>query len=73
MYKKTFAMVWADKASVEDKKSVVDNFIERLAMGYEDEQYIDDEIATLLEKQCNKYSDGAWSSKIRMNLGRNKR
>lgn len=73
LYKKIFAMVWGDKSStVDDKKQVVDYFIERLAMGYENEEYIDEEIATLLEKQCSRYSDGAWSSKIRMNLGRNK-
>ena len=72
LYKKVFAMVWNDKSSVDDKKNVVDYFIDRLALGYENEEYIDDEIASLLDKQCQKYSDGAWTSKVRMNLGRNK-
>ena len=72
LYKRVFAFAWGTDTSVEDKKNVVDQFIERLAMGYENEQYIDDDIAALLERQCSKYSDGAWSSKIRMSLGRNK-
>ena len=72
LYKKAFAMVWNDKSSVDDKKRVVDQFIERLSLGYENEQYIDEDIAVLLEKQCQEFSDKAWSSKIKMNLNRNK-
>lgn len=71
MYKKVFAMAWTDKnTTTEDKKNVINSFVERLAQGYENEPYIDEDIASLLEKQCQKYSDGAWTSKIRMSLGR---
>ena len=70
LYKKAFAMSWTDKTSVEDKKRVVDSFIDRLSQGYENETYLDKDIIELLEKQCQKYSDGAWTSKIRMSFGK---
>ena len=70
LYKKAFAMVWNEKTTLDDKKNVMNSFVDRLAQGYENESYIDEDIVALLEKQCQKYSDGAWTSKIRMSLGR---
>ena len=70
LYKKVFAMVWNEKSTMEDKKNVMNNFVERLAAGYDNESFIEEDVAVLLEKQCQKYSDHAWTSKIRMNMGR---
>lgn len=68
LYEKVFRMVWEGKSSADDKKAVMDEFLNRLAAGYENEPYLDAELSELLEKQCRKYSDAKWTAKIRMML-----
>lgn len=72
LYSKLFDMTWSGKSSTDDKKRVVDNFLERLSAGYENEPYIDDDVALLIEQQSKKYSDARWVAKIKTTLGRNK-
>lgn len=72
LYVKLFDMTWAGKSSVDDKKMVIDNFLTRLAAGYENDPYIDDEIANILESQSKKYSDAQWIAKIKTTIGRHK-
>ncbi len=72
LYGKLFDMAWTGKSTTDDKKKVVDNFLERLSAGFEGDPYIDDEIASLLEKQSQKYSDAKWTAKIKTTIGRNK-
>ena len=68
LYKKTFSMVWDKKSSAEEKKAVMDEFLDRLAAGYENEPYLDMELSEVLESQSQKYSDTKWTAKIRMML-----
>lgn len=72
LYEKLFDMAWTGKSSVDDKKMVIDNFLNRLAMGYENDPYIDSEIATMLETQSKKYSDAKWIAKIKTTIGRHR-
>ena len=71
LYKKLFEMVWERKSTSDDKKEVMDSFLERLAKGYENEPYIDSEISAILEEQCKRFSDIKWVSKIKLLMGRN--
>lgn len=71
LYKKLFEMVWERKSTSDDKKEVMDSFLERLAKGYENEPYIDSEISAILEEQCKRFSDNKWVSKIKLLMGRN--
>ena len=70
LYESVFQMVWEGKSNADEKKAVVDEFLIRLAAGYENEPYLDAEITELLEKQCSKYSDTKWTAKIRMMLAK---
>lgn len=72
LYNDVFKLVWDGKSTLDDKKNVVDGFLNRLSEGYENEPYLDDEICELLEKQCQQYSDAKWLSKVRVVLGRNR-
>ena len=54
------------------KQSIVEEFLERLSKGFEDEPYISEEIVRLIEEQLNEFSDGEWISKIRNILRRNR-
>jgi len=71
LYQTLFDRVWTEKSSADEKKAVVDEFIGRLAAGYENEPYLDKDICTLLEKQCAKYSDAKWTTKVHLALGKN--
>ena len=71
LYEKVFQIVWEGKSSADEKKAVMDEFLSRLAAGYENEPYLDAELSQRLEAQCKKYSDAKWTAKIRMMLGRN--
>lgn len=73
LYKKVFRMVWEGKSSADDKKAVIDEFLTRLAAGYENEPYLDAELSALLEKQCGQYSDAKWTTKVRMMLNNTQR
>lgn len=66
-------MVWEGKSSADDKKAVIDEFLTRLAAGYENEPYLDAELSALLEKQCGQYSDAKWTTKVRMMLNNTQR
>jgi hypothetical protein len=68
LYERAFRMVWEGKSSAADKKAVMDEFLNRLAAGYENEPYLDTELSELLEKQCRKYSDAKWTARVRMML-----
>jgi hypothetical protein len=68
LYERAFRMVWEGKSSAADKKAVMDEFLNRLAAGYENEPYLDAELSELLEKQCRKYSDAKWTARVRMML-----
>lgn len=54
------------------KQSIVEEFIERLSKGFEDEPYISEEIARLIEEQLNEFTDGEWISRIKNILRRNR-
>ena len=71
LYKKVFDIVWERKTTSDDKKEVMDSFLERLSKGYENEPYIDSEISKVLEEQCKKYTDNKWIAKIKVSLGLN--
>ena len=70
LYQKVFDRVWTEKSSADEKKAIVDEFIGRLAAGYENEPYLDEEVCSMLEEQCKKYSDAKWTTKIRLTLGK---
>ncbi len=72
LYSTLFNMAWEGKSTTDEKKNVVDNFLNRLAAGYESDPYIDDEIAALLEKQCSKYSDAKWIAKLKTTISRHR-
>lgn len=72
LYTKLFDMAWTGKSTTDEKKNVVDNFLNRLSAGYESDPYIDNEIAVLLEEQSKKYSDTKWTSKIKTTIGRHR-
>lgn len=72
LYTKLFDMAWSGETTTDEKKSVIDNFLNRLSAGYENEPYIDQEIANLLDEQSKKYSDAKWTTRIKMTIGRYK-
>lgn len=72
LYTKLFDMAWTRKSTTDEKKNVVDNFLNRLSAGYESDPYIDNEIAVLLEEQSKKYSDAKWTAKIKTTIGRHR-
>lgn len=72
LYEKLFDMAWNGETTTDEKKRVLDNFLNRLAEGYENESYIDQEIANLLDEQSKKYSDANWTTKIQLTIGRYK-
>ena len=70
LYETLFQMVWEGKSTADEKKAVMDAFLERLAAGYENEPYLDPELSAILEKQASKYSDAKWVAKVRMMVNR---
>ena len=72
LYNTLFEMVWTGDSTTEEKKRVVDSFLQRLSAGYEHDPYIDNEVAELLEEQSKKYSDAKWTAKINTTIGRHR-
>lgn len=72
LYQKLFEKVWTEKSSADEKKAVIDEFMERLAAGYENEPYLDEELRAMLARQSEQYSDGKWTTKVRLMLEQNR-
>lgn len=65
-------MSWDENCSTNIRKSIIERFLERLSKGYDNEPYLDDEIAQLIQEQCKTFSDSRWVEKMNMLIARNR-
>ena len=71
LYKTVFEEAKRQKVSSEIRKSIVDEFIERLSKGFNDEPYINNDIANTVKNHIQQFSDNEWINKNMIVLRRN--
>lgn len=72
LYRKVFDNAVKAKLGRNIKQSIVDEFLERLSKGYEDEPYISDDVVKIVEEQVSESTDGEWIARIKNTLRRNR-
>ena len=73
LYSAVFEEAKNRKVTSEIRKAIIDGFIERLSKGYDDEPYIDDEVANIIINQANGFSEQSWKNKIETIIRRNRK